>query len=186
MTVISGRTHKKGSKQICNNYHAISWMSCVGKVLEKRVQTHVLGYLKCNNLLTSSQSGFIPGDSTNYQLLCLHNDLCRALDKGIMAHSHTTIMYRIYNVHTLDKISHTELISPNLLLPTIYLSPPDPSYHTDTDTQTQTQTHTQRQPDRQVHKLTQTHIPWPYTLNDWNKETELIDWLIDCFKSSKP
>ena len=141
MTVISGRTHKKGSKQICNNYHAISLMRCVGKVLEKRVnQTHVLGYLKCNNLLTSSQSGFIPGDSTNYQLLCLHNDLCRALDKGSMTHSHTTIMNRIYNVHTLDKISHyTELISPNLPLPTIYyLSPPDPSYHTDTQTQTYT------------------------------------------------
>ena len=47
--------------------------------------SHVFGYLKCNNLLTLSQSGFIPGDSTTSQLLFCLYDLCRALDKGIMA-----------------------------------------------------------------------------------------------------
>ena len=83
----------------------MSLMSCVGKVLEKCVQTHVFGYLKCNNLLTSSQSCFIPGDSTTYQLLCLYNDMCRALDKGSMAQA---LFFDISKA--FDKVWHRGLL----------------------------------------------------------------------------
>ena len=66
--------HKKGPKEKCSNYRPISLLSCVGKVMEKCVQKHIFDYLSSNNLLTSSQSGFIPGDSTVYQLITIYED----------------------------------------------------------------------------------------------------------------
>ena len=38
---------------------------------------------KYNNIITQSQSGFIPGDSTVNKLLCIYNDLSSSFDKGI-------------------------------------------------------------------------------------------------------
>ena len=55
--------HKKGSKELCNNYRPISLLSCLGKVLERCVHKHVISFLRNNHILTPSQSGFIPGDS---------------------------------------------------------------------------------------------------------------------------
>jgi hypothetical protein len=74
--------YKKGSKELCTNYRPISLLSCVGKVFESCVYKHVFGYLKENDILTSSQSGFIRGDSAINQLLCIYNDLCSSWDKG--------------------------------------------------------------------------------------------------------
>ena len=37
--------HGKGNKQMCTDYRPLSLLSCVGKVLEKCVQTHVFKYL---------------------------------------------------------------------------------------------------------------------------------------------
>ena len=50
--------------------------------MEKCVQKHVFTFLRENNLLTISQSGFIPGDSTTYQLLTIYDDFCKSLDLG--------------------------------------------------------------------------------------------------------
>jgi hypothetical protein len=75
--------HKKGRKDLCNNYRPISLLSCVGKVLEKCIQQHVFKYLTTHSILTSNQSGFIPGDSTVYHLLSVYHDLCSSLDKKI-------------------------------------------------------------------------------------------------------
>ena len=55
---------KKGPKEFCNNYRPISLLSCIGKVLEKCIHKHVYNFLQYNNIITQSQSGFIPGDST--------------------------------------------------------------------------------------------------------------------------
>ena len=74
--------HKKGPKEFCNNYRPISLLSCSGKVLEKFIHKHVYNFLQYN-IITQSQSGFIPGDSTVNQLLCIYNDLCSSFDKGI-------------------------------------------------------------------------------------------------------
>ena len=46
--------HKKGSENLCNNYRPISLLSCVGKVLERCVYSHVLNYLKVNNIIIPS------------------------------------------------------------------------------------------------------------------------------------
>ena len=62
---------RKTDKTKCENYRPISLLSSVGKVLEKCVQKHVFNNFRANNLLIENQSGFIPGDSTTFQLLQL-------------------------------------------------------------------------------------------------------------------
>ena len=79
--------HKKGPENLCNNYRPISLLSCVGKVLERCFHSRVLNYLKVNNIITQSQSGFMPGDSTVNQLTSIYHDLCTSFDQGITTQS---------------------------------------------------------------------------------------------------
>ena len=57
-------------------------MSNLDKVFERLVFKHLFNHLSDNNILTSFQSGFIPGDSTTNQLTFLYNTFCQALDAG--------------------------------------------------------------------------------------------------------
>ena len=52
------------------------------KALERLVFKHLFNHLRGNNLLSSLQSGFLPGDSTVNQLTFLYNIFCQALDSG--------------------------------------------------------------------------------------------------------
>ena len=79
--------HKKEPENLCNNYRPISLLSCVGKVLERCVHSRVLDYLKVNNIITQSQSGFMPGDSKVNQLTSIYHDLCTSFDQGIATQS---------------------------------------------------------------------------------------------------
>ena len=74
---------QKGDKSSCKNYRPISLLSCVGKLLEKCVQKHLVHFLNENNIITASQSGFTSGDSTIYQLLNIYDDFVSALDRNI-------------------------------------------------------------------------------------------------------
>ena len=96
---------KKGDKSNCTNYRPISLLSCVGKVLETIVQRHVLEYLTTYDLITHSQSGFLPSHSTVYQLLTLYDDICSALDKGIITQA---IFFDISKA--FDKVWHRGLL----------------------------------------------------------------------------
>ena len=49
--------------------------------MERCVHAHVFEYIKINNLLSVCQSGFVPKDSTTFQLLVIYDDFCKALDK---------------------------------------------------------------------------------------------------------
>ena len=40
-----------------------------------------------NNIITPSQSGFLPGESTTSQLLCIYENLCSNFDKRITTQS---------------------------------------------------------------------------------------------------
>ena len=63
-----------------SNYRPISLLSTVGKVLEKLVHKHVFKFCCDNVIITSFQSGFVPGDSTVNQLIDIYNTFCKALD----------------------------------------------------------------------------------------------------------
>ena len=73
---------KKGDLSILSNYRPISLLNSANKVFERLVFKHLYNHLHRNNLLTSLQSGFIPGDSTVNQHTYLYNTFCQALDGG--------------------------------------------------------------------------------------------------------
>ncbi len=57
--------YKSGDKQECGNYRPISVLSVAAKVFEKLMSDQLNGYLRKENILTKSQSGFRKGHSTN-------------------------------------------------------------------------------------------------------------------------
>ena len=73
---------KKGVKQLLNNYWPISLLSRLGKTMERSVHKYVYSCCIQHHIFTASQSGFIQGDSTMYQLLQLYDTFCKAVDNG--------------------------------------------------------------------------------------------------------
>ena len=59
---------KKKDKSLPSNYRPISLLNQLSKVMERCVHKQVYNYINTNHLITPLQSGFIPGDSTTYQL----------------------------------------------------------------------------------------------------------------------
>ena len=73
---------KKGDLSIVSNYRPISLLNSEGKVFERLVFKHLYNHLHRHNLISSLQSGFMPGDSTVNQLAYLYNTFCQTLDAG--------------------------------------------------------------------------------------------------------
>ena len=71
---------KKGDLSNVFNFRPIPLLNSISKVFERLVFKHLYNHLHENNLLSSLQSGFIPGDSTVNQLTFLYN--LSALDAG--------------------------------------------------------------------------------------------------------
>ena len=71
--------HKKGDKQLIQNYRPVSLLSICGKIFEKIIFNSLFKYLE-NNLLNPHQSGFRPGDSCVHQLLSITYDICKSFD----------------------------------------------------------------------------------------------------------
>ena len=72
--------HKKGDKQLIKNYRPISPLPICGKILEKIIFNYLYSYLTANRLITRSQSGFRPGDSTTNQLLYFVDEIRQAFE----------------------------------------------------------------------------------------------------------
>ena len=52
--------HKKGDKQIANNYRPVSLLPTCSKILEKIILDSIMRFLNENKLLSDAQSGFRP------------------------------------------------------------------------------------------------------------------------------
>ena len=74
--------HKKGDLSLVSNYRPISLLNSVAKLFEKLVFKYLYNHLQDNNMLSSLQSGFIPGDSTVNQLAYLYHIFTEALGTG--------------------------------------------------------------------------------------------------------
>ena len=72
--------HKKGDKQLIQNYRPVSLLPICGKIFEKIIFNSLFKYLENNNLLNPHQSGFRPGDSCVHQLLSITYDICKSFD----------------------------------------------------------------------------------------------------------
>ena len=70
---------KKGSRQLKKNYRPISMLPICGKLFEKLIFDEIYDHLVKNDLLTSNQSGFRPGDSAINQLLSITHCIYTAL-----------------------------------------------------------------------------------------------------------
>ena len=87
--------------------------------MERCVHAHVFEYLKINNLLSVSQSGFVPKDSTTFQLLVIYDDFCKARDKkqttqAIFFDISAKVFYRVLHLGLSRKL-HAIGIRGNLL-----------------------------------------------------------------------
>ena len=74
--------YKKGDLSLVSNYRPISLLNSVAKLFENLVFKYLYNHLQNNNMLSSLQSGFMPGDSTVNQLANLYHMLTEALDAG--------------------------------------------------------------------------------------------------------
>ena len=72
--------HKKNDKQDVTNYRPISLLPIFSKVFEKIIFKNIYNHLISNNLISTNQSGFRPGDSCTNQLLSLVHDIQNAFN----------------------------------------------------------------------------------------------------------
>ena len=75
------------------------------KLFERLVFKFLFNHLQDNNLLSSLQSGFIPGVSTVNQLTFLYNTFCQALDSGKEVRA---VFFDISKA--FDRVLHSELL----------------------------------------------------------------------------
>ena len=71
--------HKKGDKEIVDNYRPVSLLSILGKIFEFVVFNSIFEYLEDNNLLCHNQSGFRL-DSCEYQILSIMCEIFKSSD----------------------------------------------------------------------------------------------------------
>ena len=67
--------HKKGNKQLLQNYRPVSLMPICGKSLERIIFNPIFEYLEKNSLPFPNQSGFRPFESCENQLLSIVHDI---------------------------------------------------------------------------------------------------------------
>ena len=96
---------KKSPAEKCTNYRPISLLSCVGKIFERCVHTKVFDYLTTHKIITESQSGFTPNDSTINQLIVIYDNLCKSYDNKITIES---VFFDISKA--FDKVWHRGLL----------------------------------------------------------------------------
>ncbi len=72
---------KKDDNSNPTNYRPVSLLSCIAKLFERAIFKHVFNFLREHKLISIKQSGFIPGDSTVYQLTHLYHLFSQSLDQ---------------------------------------------------------------------------------------------------------
>ena len=74
--------HKEGDKQCLKNYRPFSLLPVGGKILERLIFNEMFRFFIANNLISSNQSGFKPGDACINQLLSITHEICKSFDNG--------------------------------------------------------------------------------------------------------
>ena len=74
--------HKKEDENPLKNHRPISLLIIFSKIFERVVYNSLFSHFKSNKLFTSSQSGFLPGDSFIAQLLSIIHETQTAFDNN--------------------------------------------------------------------------------------------------------
>ena len=72
--------HKKGDKQVVNNYRPVSLLPVCRKILEILVFNPFFDFRDNNSLLSANQSGFRPFESCESQLLSICHEIYTYFD----------------------------------------------------------------------------------------------------------
>jgi Reverse transcriptase (RNA-dependent DNA polymerase) len=75
--------HRKGAKELPENYRPISLTSICSKILEHIVDSSISQFLSDNRIISPRQHGFRPGHSCETQLILSIDDWSKALDSDI-------------------------------------------------------------------------------------------------------
>ena len=73
--------HKKGDKQLLQNYRPVSLLPICGKIFERIIFNLIFEYLEKNSLLCPNQSGFRLFDSWENQLLSINRSWHSSFDQ---------------------------------------------------------------------------------------------------------
>ena len=74
---------KKKDKQLKKIFCPISLLPICGKILERLIYNKMFEFFTDNELISSNQSGFKPGDSCINQLLCITHDIYQSFNDGL-------------------------------------------------------------------------------------------------------
>ena len=117
---------KKNDNSLIDNYRPVSLLSCVGKLFERTVFKYVFNFLRDTGAISLKQSGFMPGDSTVYQLTHLYHIFSEALDKQkdirVVFCDISKAFDRVWHSGLLSKLSRTGITGNLLKWFTNYLS----------------------------------------------------------------
>ena len=75
--------HKKGDKELAENYRPISWLCILSKVLKSYIFNRLINHLSSS--LYSWQHGFLSGQLTVIQMLCFLHKIGQARDNSIQS-----------------------------------------------------------------------------------------------------
>ena len=72
--------HKKGNKDLINNYRPVSLLPIFSKIYEKCIYDTLYNYFEGNDLFSKSQSGFHKGDSCISLLLSITHEIFKGFN----------------------------------------------------------------------------------------------------------
>ena len=96
---------KKGKKSSADNYRPVSLTSTVCKIFEKIIRAHCMEHLEKNEILVNELFGFLPGRSSQTQLLRVLDDFTKIID----SRRETDVIYLDFK-KAFDSVPHKRLI----------------------------------------------------------------------------
>ena len=98
--------HKKDSDSEFNNYHPISLLSNIGKMIEKLLYQRLYSFFEHDKCIYNLQFSFRPIHSTNHALVSITEQIKTALNKNKFACG-----FFLDSQKALDSVNHKILLS---------------------------------------------------------------------------
>ena len=101
---------KKGDKQNLKNNRPVSLLPICEKFFERLIFDEMFGFFLANNLLTSNQSGFKPGESCINQLLSITREIYLSFDDGFEVRSVFLDISKVWHEGLIFKLKQNGIL----------------------------------------------------------------------------